>query len=206
MEGTIIMNLSLGTNVALVTLFHISSHAPGRGRTSCSNTLRRHIACLASVSVRFRNESQRPCEDWLSFPFLARPKPKIPFLGLSFLQNQTETLATQASDTWLRVYWKIFVKIFVYATEFCRRNNSHKFRLIWLFAAYYCNKILLRRQRFCGKGRNTSSPKSACVGGYVLLIPLELIRNNFDRLCQKGTRGSPFPASSTKLWHQNPAV
>ena len=37
-------------------------------------------------------------------PFLARPKPKIPFLGLSFLQNQTETLATQASDTWLRVY------------------------------------------------------------------------------------------------------
>ena len=31
MEGTIIMNLSLGTNVALVTLFHISSHAPGRG-------------------------------------------------------------------------------------------------------------------------------------------------------------------------------
>ena len=69
MEGTIIMNLSLGTNVALVTLFHISSHAPGRGGTSCSNTLRRHIACLASVSVRFRNESQRPCKDWLSFHF-----------------------------------------------------------------------------------------------------------------------------------------
>ena len=29
--------------------------------------------------------------------FLARPKPKIPFLGLSLLRNQTETLATQAS-------------------------------------------------------------------------------------------------------------
>ena len=69
MEGTIIMNLSLGTNVALVTFFHISSHAPGRGGTSCSKTLRHHIACLASVSVRFRNESQRPCEDWLSFHF-----------------------------------------------------------------------------------------------------------------------------------------
>ena len=29
--------------------------------------------------------------------FLARPKPRIPFLGLSLLRNQTETLATQAS-------------------------------------------------------------------------------------------------------------
>ena len=89
-------------------------------------------------------------------------------------------LATQTSDTWLRVYWKIFVKIFVSATEFCRRNKSHKFRLIWLFAACCCNKILLRRQRFCGEGRNTSSPENTCVGGYVLLIPLELIRINLD--------------------------
>ena len=29
--------------------------------------------------------------------FLALPKPRIPFLGLSLLRNQTETLATQAS-------------------------------------------------------------------------------------------------------------
>ena len=28
--------------------------------------------------------------------FLARPKPRIPFLGLSLLRNQTETLAAQA--------------------------------------------------------------------------------------------------------------
>ena len=28
--------------------------------------------------------------------FLARPKPRIPFLGLSLLRNQTEKLATQA--------------------------------------------------------------------------------------------------------------
>ena len=28
--------------------------------------------------------------------FLAGPKPRIPFLGLSLLRNQTETLATQA--------------------------------------------------------------------------------------------------------------
>ena len=30
--------------------------------------------------------------------FLARPKPRIPFLGLSLLGNQTETLATQANN------------------------------------------------------------------------------------------------------------
>ena len=29
-------------------------------------------------------------------PFLTRPKPKIRFLGLSLLRNQTGTLATQA--------------------------------------------------------------------------------------------------------------
>ena len=28
--------------------------------------------------------------------FLARSKPKVPFLGISLLRNQTETLATQA--------------------------------------------------------------------------------------------------------------
>ena len=30
-------------------------------------------------------------------PFFARSKPKIPFLGLSLLRNQTETLSTQAN-------------------------------------------------------------------------------------------------------------
>ena len=30
--------------------------------------------------------------------FLARSKPKIPFLGLSLLRNLTETLTTQASQ------------------------------------------------------------------------------------------------------------
>ena len=34
--------------------------------------------------------------------FLARPKPRIPFLGLSLLRNQTEMLATQASTDWSR--------------------------------------------------------------------------------------------------------
>ena len=32
------------------------------------------------------------------YSFLARPKPRIPFLGLSLLRNHTETRATQASQ------------------------------------------------------------------------------------------------------------
>ena len=45
------------------------------GNASC-------LVCVASVSAR---EMKRE-----------RPKPRIPFLGLSLLRNQTETLATQA--------------------------------------------------------------------------------------------------------------
>ena len=77
------------------------------------------IACVASVSVRFRSKERGTrVKKWggggeerkfPSFPspfpsfilalfsFLARPKPRIPLLGLSLLRNQTETLATQAS-------------------------------------------------------------------------------------------------------------
>ena len=81
------------------------------------------LACVASVSVRFRRKergtrvkdreksgaSKRAGRGWPSFPspsplfhflalvsFLARSIPKVPFLGISWLQNQTETLATQA--------------------------------------------------------------------------------------------------------------
>ena len=42
---------------------------------------------------------------------------------------QQHVAATRCSDRSLRVYWRIFVKIFVAATEFCRRNKSHKFSL-----------------------------------------------------------------------------
>ena len=82
------------------------------------------VACVASVSVRFRSKergtrvkdrakngvSERAGRGWgkeETFPspsphfhflalvsFLARPKPRILFLGLSLLRNQTETLAT----------------------------------------------------------------------------------------------------------------
>ena len=54
------------------------------------------------VSVRFRSKElgTRVKDRTKSFlalvSFLARSKPKVPFLGLSLLRNQTETLATQA--------------------------------------------------------------------------------------------------------------
>ena len=51
-----------------------------------------HLACVASVSVRFRSKVS----------FLARSKPKVSFHDLFLLRNQTETLATQAvpPGTW----------------------------------------------------------------------------------------------------------
>ena len=130
MEGTIITTLSLRTNVTLVTLFHISSHAPGRGGTSCSNTLRRHIACVASVSVRFRNESQRPCENWLSFHFSRGQNRKS--RSSLFLSSKTKRKRWLRRLATHRVLCTVlfFVKIFVSVAEFCRRNKSHKFRLI----------------------------------------------------------------------------
>ena len=88
------------------------------------------LACVVSVSVRFRSKEQgtrvkdrakngASKRAWKGvgkkgkFPsfsspsphfhflalvsFIARPKPRIPFLGLSLLRNQTDTLATLAS-------------------------------------------------------------------------------------------------------------
>ena len=47
--------------------------------------------------VRFKEVDGRGGKErWFLVPFLARSKPKIPFLGLSLLRNQTKTLATQA--------------------------------------------------------------------------------------------------------------
>ena len=42
-------------------------------------------------------------------PFLARPKPKIRFLGLFLLLNQMETLATQANK-----YNTVLLYLFIY--------------------------------------------------------------------------------------------
>ena len=112
-----------------------------------------------------------------------------------FLSSKTKRkrllrrLTTHGSDKSLGVYWRIFVKIFVSATDFCRRNKSHKFRLIspsfaeaslccrgggeasagasgeergliWSFATCCCHKILLDKQRFCGEGRGRLRPHS----------------------------------------------
>ena len=47
-----------------------------------------HLACIASVSVRFRNKEQGTrVKDRALVSFLARPKPKIPFLCLSLLSG-----------------------------------------------------------------------------------------------------------------------
>ena len=53
-------------------------------------------ACRQTAFPSFPSPS--PLFHFLAFVlFLARPKPKIPFLGLSLLRNLTETLATQAN-------------------------------------------------------------------------------------------------------------
>ena len=69
----------------------------------------RALACVANVSVQFRRKergtrvkdrekSGASIFHFLALvSFLARSKPKVPFLGISLLRNQTETLATQAN-------------------------------------------------------------------------------------------------------------
>ena len=80
--------------------------------TSSISCIRPKLACVASVSVRFRRKgrgtrvkdreksgaSKRvPLFHFLVLvSFLERSKPKVPFLGISLPRNQTETLATQA--------------------------------------------------------------------------------------------------------------
>ena len=71
-------------------------------------------------------------------------------------------LVTHRSDKSLRVYWRNFVKIFVPAIEFCHRDKSHKFCLIWFFATCCCDKILLQRQRFSQKFSSTHEAICRC--------------------------------------------
>ena len=44
------------------------------------------------------------------------------------LQDHVTVAATRRSDKSLRVYWRIFEKIFVFATEYCRRNMWKKIK------------------------------------------------------------------------------
>ena len=55
-----------------------------------------------------------------------------------------------------------FEKMFVAATEFCRRNKSHRFSLIWFFATCCSDKIPLRRQRFSQRFSSTHEAISRC--------------------------------------------
>ena len=55
-----------------------------------------------------------------------------------------------------------FVKIFVSATEFCRRDKSHKFCPIWFFATCCCDKILLQRERLSQKLSSTHGAICRC--------------------------------------------
>ena len=70
--------------------------------------------------------------------------------------------ATCRSDKLLCVYRRIFVKIFVAATEFCHHNKSHRFSLIWFFATCCSNKIPLGRQRFSQKFSSTHKAICCC--------------------------------------------
>ena len=76
---------------------------------------------LSLRSKRFRAVTEQgPREKWLSpsplfhflalVSFLARPKPRISFLGLSLLRNSRETLATQATGVFVILKMAIWVK------------------------------------------------------------------------------------------------
>ena len=77
------------------------------------------VPCGSSPVVRlYLGKTEAPEEEAVSrstarkvalVPFFARPKPKIPFLGLTLLRNQTETLATQ----------EIKVCIVLFCVAFC---------------------------------------------------------------------------------------
>ena len=60
---------------------------------------------------------------------------------------QPHVTATHHSNKSLCVYWCIFVKLFVSATEFCHCNRSLKFSLSWFFAT----RVASKRQRFSQK-------------------------------------------------------
>ena len=81
---------------------------PERARFSPGDSVNQageKLACVASVSVRFRSKERgtrvkdraKNGVSWLLFHF-SRGNPRIPFLGLSLLRNQTETLPSQARE------------------------------------------------------------------------------------------------------------
>ena len=118
--------------------------------------------------MRFRGVSERESNT-------VRKLALVPFLGgqnrksrsLVFLSSKTKrkrllrSLATHGSDKSPRVYWRISDLIFrhvaIIITKFCCGDKD-----------------------FVGRGEIRTLLKNACVGGYVLRIPLELIGSNRD--------------------------
>ena len=72
------------------------------------------------------------------------------------LQQHVPT--TCRSDKSLRVNWRIFVKIFVSVTEFCRSNMLQKIKSDKICATCRGDKTLLQRERF---SQNFSSTHEA---------------------------------------------
>ena len=71
---------------------------------------------------------------------------------------QQHVATTRRSDKSLCVYWRICVKMFVSATEFCRSNMLQKIKSDRIYATCRGDKILLQRQRF---SQNLSSTLEA---------------------------------------------
>ena len=109
--------------------------------------------------MRYRKSSINPPSQ-ISPPFHGKKVNKGRYTLGDKLQQHVA--ATRCSDKSLRVYWRIFVKIFVAATEFCRHNKSHRFSLIWFFATCCRDKILSRRLRFSQKFSSTHEAICHC--------------------------------------------
>ena len=70
------------------------------------------------------------------------------YKGRYTLGDKLQQHATHRSDKSFRVYLRIFVKIVVSATEFCRSNMLQKIKSDRICATCRGDKILLQRQRF----------------------------------------------------------
>ena len=60
-------------------------------------------------------------------PFFARPNPKIPFLGLSLLRNQTDTFSTQAmisTQIWVVTRHQYGISVLVSQTSFREETSG----------------------------------------------------------------------------------
>ena len=99
------------------------------------------VACVASVSVRFRRKGRgtrvkdRAKNGFLALvSFLARSKPKVSFLGISLLRNQTETLAQAMAKVFVRFtdicnhaptwYVSVASMIIVFTSSDCIMNEA----------------------------------------------------------------------------------